>query len=128
MSQLSNSGAHLWVVADTAGVGRAVADVDDDETAYSGRSHPFYCVVTGPWDRPEDREAATRWGRETAALFSQESGVVSNCVNEQSDSSQDFVRRAYGEKKYRRLVEVKRRTDPTNLFRLNQNIAPDQTT
>jgi FAD/FMN-containing dehydrogenase len=105
-------------------LGGAVADVDDDETAYSGRSNHYYYVVTGFWDRPEDRQAAVEWGRETAALFSQASGVTSNYVNEQSDSSNDFVQRAYGEKKYQRLVEVKRRTDPTNLFRLNQNIAP----
>ncbi|MFC5176893.1 FAD-binding oxidoreductase [Nocardioides taihuensis] len=104
-------------------LGGAVADVDDDETAYSGRANAYYYVVTGCWDRPEDREVAAQWGRETAALFSQASGVTSNYVNEQSDSSQDFVRRAYGEKKYERLVEVKRRTDPTNLFRLNQNIS-----
>ncbi len=105
-------------------LGGAVADVDDDETAYSGRSNPYYYVVTGSWDRPEDQEAATHWGRETAELFSQSSGVTSNYINEQSDSSQDFVQRAYGEKKYQRLVEIKRRTDPTNLFHLNQNIAP----
>jgi len=105
-------------------LGGAVADVDDDETAYSGRSNHYYYVVTGFWDRPEDRQAAVEWGRHTAALFSQASGVTSNYVNEQSDSSNDFVQRAYGEKKYQRLVEVKRRTDPTNLFRLNQNIAP----
>jgi FAD/FMN-containing dehydrogenase len=103
-------------------LGGAVADVDDDETAYSGRTNAYYYVVTGCWDRPEDREGATQWGRETAEVFSQASGVTSNYVNEQSDSSQDFVRRAYGEKKYQRLVEIKRRTDPTNLFRLNQNI------
>ncbi|RYC07279.1 FAD-binding oxidoreductase [Nocardioides zhouii] len=105
-------------------LGGAVADVDDDEAAYSGRSNPYYYVVTGSWDGPEDRGAAVQWGRETAALFGQASGVTSNYVNEQSDSSQDFVEHAYGEKKYQRLVEVKRRTDPTNLFRLNQNIAP----
>jgi FAD/FMN-containing dehydrogenase len=105
-------------------LGGAVTDVDDDETAYSGRSHPYYYVVTGVWTRPEDREAATDWGRETAALFSQASGVTSNYVNEQSEGGHDFVRRAYGEEKYQRLVEIKRRTDPTNLFRLNQNIAP----
>jgi FAD/FMN-containing dehydrogenase len=106
-------------------LGGAVNDVDDDATAYSGRANPYYYVVTGFWDRAEDREAAMQWDRETAALFSEASEVTSNYVNEQSDTSQDFVQRAYGEKKYRRLVEVKRRTDPTNLFRLNQNVIPD---
>jgi FAD/FMN-containing dehydrogenase len=105
-------------------LGGAVTDVGEEETAYSGRSHSYYYVVTGVWERPEDRDAAVDWGRSTAALFSQASGVTSNYVNEQSDGDHDFVRRAYGEDKYRRLVDVKRRTDPTNLFRLNQNVAP----
>ena len=105
-------------------LGGAVTDVDDEDTAYSGRSNAYYYVVTGVWDDPGDREAAMKWGRETATLFSEASGVTSNYVNEQSDSSRDFVRHAYGEKKYQRLVEVKQRIDPTNLFRLNQNVAP----
>ena len=105
-------------------VGGAVADVSEEETAYSGRSNAFYYVVTGIWDEPGGRGPAMQWGRETAALFSQASGVTSNYVNEQSDSSADFVQRAYGPDKYQRLVQVKRRLDPTNLFSLNQNIAP----
>ncbi len=105
-------------------VGGAVADISEEETAYSGRSNAFYYVVSGIWDEPDGRGPAMQWGRETAALFSQASGVTSNYVNEQSDSSADFVQRAYGPEKYQRLVQVKRRLDPTNLFSLNQNIAP----
>jgi hypothetical protein len=45
-------------------------------------------------------------------------------VNFLGDEGADRVRQAYGARNYERLVELKRGYDPTNLFRLNQNIAP----
>jgi FAD/FMN-containing dehydrogenase len=46
-------------------------------------------------------------------------------VNFLADEGPDRVRAAYPDETWDRLVEIKRRYDPTNLFRLNQNIAPD---
>jgi len=48
--------------------------------------------------------------------------LKTNYVNEQADTG--VARGAYGEAKYRRLAHLKWRYDPTNLFRLNQNIEP----
>ena len=45
-------------------------------------------------------------------------------VNFMSDAGDERLRAAYGRASYERLVALKRRYDPTNLFRLNQNIAP----
>ncbi len=45
-------------------------------------------------------------------------------VNFLGDEGPDRVRQAYGTEKYERLVELKRKYDPTNFFRLNQNIPP----
>ena len=104
-------------------LGGAITDVDDIAMAYSGREAAYYYVVSGVWDNPADRESAIAWGRETAKRFG-ELSMTSNYVNEQSEGGVDFVRRAYGESKYERLVAVKRRLDPDNLFRLNQNITP----
>jgi Berberine and berberine like len=45
-------------------------------------------------------------------------------VNFLMDEGQDRVRAAYGPEKYDQLVAIKRRYDPDNFFRLNQNVAP----
>lgn len=104
-------------------LGGAVADVEEDATAYTGRSASFYWVVNGVWDHPDDDERCLSWGRHTAEGLSKLS-LAGNYINEQSDVSQEATRQAYGDRTYERLVSVKRRFDPTNLFRLNQNIRP----
>jgi FAD/FMN-containing dehydrogenase len=102
-------------------LGGAVADVDEDATAYSGRAGAFYWISQGVWDSPEDDERAIAWCRRTAGRLG-ELSMKANYVNEQADTG--VAHGAYGESKYRRLAEIKGRYDPTNLFRLNQNIEP----
>jgi FAD/FMN-containing dehydrogenase len=45
-------------------------------------------------------------------------------VNDMVETGEDVARSVYGDAKYERLRELKRRYDPDNVFRLNQNIAP----
>ena len=47
-------------------------------------------------------------------------------MNFLGDEGQDRVRESYGAEKYARLQELKRRYDPDNFFRINQNIPPDE--
>ena len=47
-------------------LGGAVADIDEDATAYSGRAGAFYWISQGVWDSPEDDERAIGWCRRTA--------------------------------------------------------------
>jgi len=102
-------------------LGGAIADIDEDATAYSGRAASFYWISQGVWDDPEDDERAIAWCRGAARRLG-ELSMNTNYVNEQADTG--VARSAYGESKYRRLGQLKWRYDPTNVFRLNQNIEP----
>ena len=73
------------------------------------------------WDSPGDDEPAIAWCRRTARLLG-ELSLTANYVNEQSDTG--IAHGAYGESKYRRLAHLKGQYDPSNVFRLNQNIEP----
>lgn len=76
---------------------------------------------------PEDREAErhTGWARDFFdAMQPHARGRV--YVNFLGDEGQDRVRAAYGDESYERLVALKRAYDPTNFFRLNQNIDPSR--
>jgi len=102
--------------------GGAIADVEDDDSAFSHRRTlvEFGCGTT--WmDPDEDGErifAARDYG---AALQPFANGVY---VNALGDEGQDGVRRAYPADKLARLAELKRRYDPDNALHLNQNIRP----
>ena len=102
-------------------LGGAVADIDEDATAYSGRAASFYWISQGVWNDPEDDERAIAWCRRTARRLG-ELSMNANYVNEQADTG--VAHSAYGDSKYRRLAQLKWRYDPKNVFRLNQNIEP----
>ncbi len=79
--------------------------------------------VNARWERPADAEANVGWAREVwSALRPCSSGGV--YVNFLGDEAAARVRAAYGEAKYARLARLKRRYDPENVFRVNQNIEP----
>ena len=105
-----------------AHVGGAMARIAPDATAWSNRNAHFIMNVHTRWrDRAQD-SACVGWARrlfDAAAPFS--SGSV--YVNFMPDDEDDRVEKAYGTN-YRRLAEIKRRYDPNNLFRMNQNIRP----
>jgi len=104
-------------------LGGAVCDIEESTTAYSGRAAGHYWISQCVWDNPSDDDGAISWARDTANRLAALS-LAANYVNEQSDTG--IARRAYGEAKYDRLARLKWQYDPTNLFRLNQNIEPRQ--
>jgi FAD/FMN-containing dehydrogenase len=104
-------------------VGQGVAAVADDDTAFSHRDAAYLFHPISMWQQPADDErliAASRAFCEAMRPFST-GGAYLNFTPE------DRVRDAYGAEKYARLVALKDRYDPGNLFRLNQNIKPSQT-
>ena len=100
----------------------AVCRVDPAATAYPNRETGYNLVLTGQWLDPAETEANVRWVRETfAALEPYTAPRV--YMNYLAEDEGDRVANAYGPN-LERLVEIKRRYDPDNLFRLNPNIDP----
>ena len=106
--------------------GGAVSRVGADETAFPHRGNPFNILIFTAWDDPAEDAANMGWGRELwSALqpFAAE-GVYVNYLGDAVAEGTDRVRAAYGPAIYERLASLKRAYDPTNLFCMNQNIAP----
>jgi len=105
-------------------MGGAIARVDEDETALGRRDVPWCYHALALWAEPDAKtaEAHTAWARDLAADLEPYTteGVY---LNYTSDTGDERVRSAYGPK-YDRLVALKDRYDPGNLFHLNQNIKP----
>jgi FAD binding domain/Berberine and berberine like len=100
----------------------AVCRVDPTAMAYPNREPGYNLVLAGQWADPADTDANIRWVRETfSALEPYTAPRV--YVNYLNDDESDRTASAYGPN-YDRLVEIKRRYDPDNLFHLNHNIAP----
>lgn len=103
--------------------GGAVARVDELATAYGNRVMPWEYYTYAVWDRPEESERHVRWTRDFAqAMRRFDTGVYVNTLGTEDGNAR--VREAYPPPTYERLVAVKNKYDPTNLFRHNQNIGP----
>ena len=101
----------------------AMSRVAEDETAFGYRNWPYNFLVTSIWSDPADTEANMQWTRE---LWDAMQPYLADAVyvNYLGDEGEDRVRKAYPPAKYERLVALKTKYDPTNLFRMNQNIKP----
>lgn len=101
----------------------AAARVDPAATAFAHRGEQFDFLVLSQWADPADSARNIDW---TRSLFEAMRPHLADAVyvnNLGADEGADRVRAAYGAN-YPRLAEVKRRHDPDNLFRANQNVAP----
>jgi len=103
-------------------LGGKTSRVPADATAYANRDARFVLNVHGRWERPEEDERCIGWARE---FFQKSAPYASGSVyvNFMTEDEGDRVSAAYGPN-YRRLAEVKKKLDPDNVFRQNQNIAP----
>ena len=96
--------------------------VPESDTAFAHRKTPFVLNIHTRWSKASDDDKCLAWAREFHKLtekFSQ--GVY---VNFLSDEGEDRVKDAYTKEVFERLVQVKNKYDPNNLFRMNQNIKP----
>lgn len=104
-------------------LGGAVARVGHDVTAYPNRAALHDINIVGAW-APNDPEPERHieWVRGFWSALAPFAGGV--YVNFMSDEPQSALQAAYGTHTYARLVALKRKYDPTNFFRFNQNINP----
>jgi len=108
-------------------LGGASGRVSEDATAFPTRAASFWANFYGFWRDPADDDRNLRWIHETqdAARPLAMRGRFVNAMTPDDGSMRDQLEASLGPAKFERLVELKRRYDPENLFRLNYNIPPE---
>ncbi|MCK5710928.1 MAG: BBE domain-containing protein, partial [Deltaproteobacteria bacterium] len=98
--------------------------VPADKTAFGDRSAPYNIEINSAWLDPNDSERNISWTRENMQKFRKFStgGAYLNHTG-LNEEGEDLVKRTYGSN-YERLRQIKKKYDPGNLFRINQNIKP----
>ena len=104
--------------------GGAVQRVKPDATAFGDRSMPFMLSLDAIWSKPADDDANIAWVRSMWVDMQRHSTGRMYLNFPGLGEGDTLVRDAFGADTYKRLQAVKRRYDPENLFRLNQNITP----
>jgi FAD/FMN-containing dehydrogenase len=102
-------------------MGGAVARVADEATAFGERSMPFLLNAVTGWNEPAAGVEHRDWAR-AAIVAAAEASTGRAYTNFLGDGG--AARASYGEETYERLVALKNAYDPTNVFRLNQNVEP----
>ena len=102
----------------------AITDVPDEDSAFPGRAAPYMYTASAHWTDPDADDEEAAWSRRSIARLTewQYGGSYVNYVQDQPALGSVDI---YGAGRYRRLRAIKRRYDPDNLLRHNQNIAPD---
>ena len=105
--------------------GGAIAEVDAAATAFGDRSMPWMVSIDSIWDTVDEDDANIAWTRafwQRLQPYSDRGRIYLNFAGHGEDNDQ-LTRRTFGPN-YERLAAIKRRYDPTNMFRFNQNIQP----
>jgi FAD/FMN-containing dehydrogenase len=111
-----NSTIHIYPI------NGAVHRVGPDQTAFAYRDANFATVIAGMWPDPTQNKANIQWVRDyydATAPHSESGGYINFMAEDDQGRIKDNYRG-----NYQRLVDVKRKYDPNNLFHVNQNIKP----
>ncbi len=110
-------------VAQLRVLGGAMARVPDDATAFAHRSSRIMVNIAAFYEGAQERHEREKWVSGFAdAIRQDDTGAYVNFLSDEGDAR---VHDAYPGPNWKRLQSVKQCYDPTNLFRLNQNIPPD---
>jgi len=108
-------------------MGGAISRVGEDDTALGRRDVPWCYHALALWMEPDQETADVHVGWAKALAADVKPHTVDGVyLNYTSDEGEERVRSSYGPVKYDRLVALKDRYDPDNMFHLNQNIRPSQ--
>ncbi len=125
---VEHCGAQTWVgtAADLHHMGGAFGRVAEDATAFPSRSARYWLNIYGFWPDAEQDAARIAWvkGFSDAMQPHAVTGQYINFLGHEDTDAHSKALAAYGPAKLDRLKAVKRRYDPTNLFRINHNIVP----
>jgi FAD/FMN-containing dehydrogenase len=105
-------------------LGGAMGRVPADATAFGTRDREYILNTVARTPDANNFDTVVQWARSACAALGPN---AASYVNFTGDSSEESVRASYPAATYARLASVKARYDPTNLFRLNQNIQPSAT-
>jgi FAD/FMN-containing dehydrogenase len=108
-------------VAQIRVLGGAMARVPVEATAFAHRLRPILVNVAAVYGRTDEAARHEAWASDFAAALRQGGGAYANFLGDEGAAR---VREAYPGSTWDRLSTIKARYDPTNLFRLNQNIPP----
>jgi FAD/FMN-containing dehydrogenase len=105
--------------------GGAVARVPNDATAFGHRDAACDLIIAAIWSEESEQDAHVEWAKSfwEAMQPYASSDVYVNYLSDEGDEGDERVRAAYGHH-YERLADLKRKYDPENVFRSNQNIRP----
>ncbi|HXF23153.1 MAG TPA: BBE domain-containing protein, partial [Gemmatimonadaceae bacterium] len=103
-------------------VGGQTGRVAPEAMAYANRDANYVMNVHGRWESPSEDAGGIEWAR---GFFAKAQPFASDgaYINFLTQDETDRIAFAYGPT-FKRLVEIKKKYDPTNLFRMNQNIKP----
>ncbi len=103
-------------------LGGAMARVSADATAFAHRGSRIMVNLAALYEKPDEKQTHEAWVTDFAAALKQnDNGAYVNFLGDEGEAR---IREAYPAATWERLAAIKARYDPTNLFRLNQNIPP----
>ena len=107
-------------------VGNGVRRVGVEEMAFNHRDARYSLLICGMSPKIDDKDIIYSWSQKfwkSMESFT-ESAVYMNYLGEFQDEGEDRIKSSYGANKYARLIKLKNKFDPSNMFCLNQNIKP----
>jgi FAD/FMN-containing dehydrogenase len=118
------SSTAMMGVAQLRVLGGAMARVPVDATAFAHRASRIMVNIAALYEKPGEKATHEAWVADFAAGLQQSN--TGAYVNFLGDEGEARIRAAYPGSTWDRLASIKARYDPTNLFRLNQNIPPSE--